>query len=170
MILPHAFDAEKKLVNAVVETPRGSRNKYDYDPDGDYFRLKKVLPAGTSFPLDFGFIPHTLAEDGDPIDILILMDFPSYPGCIIQCRCIGVIEAEQKEKKEKKYRNDRIVAVAAESLTHAALTTIKNMDKNLLDDIIHFFEYYNEMEGRKFRFLGIKNRTQAIQLIENSMT
>src|SRR5690242_18658416 len=106
MRLPEAF-GKKNLVNVVIETPRGSKNKYDYDEEHDYFKLGKTLPDGTAFPLDFGFVPHTKAPDGDPIDALVLMEQPTYPGCIIECRCIGVIEAEQKEKGESATRNDR---------------------------------------------------------------
>src|ERR1051325_7710078 len=84
-----------KLLNAIIETPRGSRNKYKYDERTGLFKISKVLPAGAAFPYDFGFIPNALAEDGDPLDVLILMDEPAYPGCLIPARAIGVLEAEQ---------------------------------------------------------------------------
>src|SRR5689334_12872558 len=85
---------EDKDLCVVVETPKGSRNKYEFDPERGIFKLKKVLPAGMSFPYDFGFVPRTLAEDGDPIDVLVLMDQPAFPGCVLTCRLIGVIEGE----------------------------------------------------------------------------
>src|SRR5690242_14418380 len=78
----------------VAETPKGSRNKYAYDDEHGIFRLRKVLPAGMSFPYEFGFVPATLAADGDPIDVLVLMDQPAFPGCVLSCRLIGVIEGE----------------------------------------------------------------------------
>jgi inorganic pyrophosphatase len=99
------------LVQVIIETPAGSRNKFAYDPDQGIFALKKVLPAGMVFPYDFGFLPQTIAPDGDPIDVLLLMDEPAFPGCAVKSRLIGVIEGQQLDGK-KKIRNDRLVAVA----------------------------------------------------------
>ncbi len=99
----------------VIETPRGSRNKYSYDPDCDCMQLSTVLPEGLVFPYDFGFVPSTLGQDGDPLDILILMDEPVVPGCVVRARLIGAIQAEQKEKGEGWIRNDRLIAVATAS-------------------------------------------------------
>lgn len=164
MKLPDAFNTEKNTINAVIETPKGSRNKYAYDKESDYFKLKKILPSGTVFPLDFGFIPHTIGGDGDPMDVLIIMEQPTYPGCVIECRVIGVIKAVQTEGK-KQLRNDRIVAVAESSLDFEDLKSISDMNKNLLDDIIHFFEYYNSMEGRKFKLKETKGLQKAMELI-----
>src|SRR6202051_786735 len=89
------------LIQVVIETPKGSRNKYDFDSEEKVFRLKKVLPAGMTFPYDFGFVPRTLADDGDPVNVLVLMDEPAFPGCLLKCRIIGIIEGEQKGKNEK---------------------------------------------------------------------
>jgi len=83
---------DKQMLRVVVETPKGSRNKFAFDPDQHLFQLKKVLPTGMAFPYDFGFVPSTKAEDGDPIDVLVLMDEPAFPGCVLNCRPIGVIE------------------------------------------------------------------------------
>ena len=94
---PFTKDDELRIV---IETPRGSRNKYSYDPDCDCMQLSTVLPEGIVFPYDFGFIPSTLGQHGDPLDILILMDQPVIPGCVVRARLIGAIEAEQKEKNE----------------------------------------------------------------------
>src|SRR2546421_8211911 len=99
-------------VQVVIETPKGSRSKYAFDPDQRAFKLKKVLPEGMVFPHDFGFIPSTEAEDGDPLDVLLLMDQPAFPGCLVEARLIGVIEGEQSEDG-KKERNDRLLAVAS---------------------------------------------------------
>jgi len=104
------FDSDdKEMLRVVVETPKGSRNKFAFDPDEHIFELKKVLPAGMTFPYDFGFVPSTKADDGDPVDVLVLMDEPAFPGCVLTGRPIGVIEGEQGDKKDKE-RNDRIVA------------------------------------------------------------
>src|SRR3979490_2074974 len=97
-------------IQVVIETPKGCRNKYAFDPEQKVFELKKVLPVGMAFPYDFGFIPSTKAEDGDPVDVLVLMDEPAFPGVLLKCRVVGIIEGEQGKKKNKE-RNDRIVAV-----------------------------------------------------------
>ena len=98
------------MIQVVIETPKGSRNKYSFDPKLRTFSLKKVLPAGMSFPYDFGFVPSTKAEDGDPTDVLVLMDEPAFPGCLLKCRIIGVMEGQQGKKKNGE-RNDRIIAI-----------------------------------------------------------
>jgi inorganic pyrophosphatase len=112
------FDAKSGDLRVVIETPKGSRNKYDYDPDCDCMELGTVLPEGMSFPYDFGFVPSTLGDDGDPLDILVLMDAPVIPGCVIRARPIGAIEAKQKAKGEDWERNDRLIAIAVHAQTH----------------------------------------------------
>ena len=99
---------DKELLRVVIETPKGSRNKFAFDPKEHIFELKKVLPAGMAFPYDFGFIPSTRAEDGDPVDVLVLMDEPAFPGCVLSCRPIGVIEGERINGKDRE-RNDRLL-------------------------------------------------------------
>ena len=99
------------LLQVIIETPAGSRNKFAFDADQCIFALKKVLPAGMVFPYDFGFLPQAMSPDGDPIDVLLLMDEPAFPGCAVRARLIGVIEGQQLDGK-KKVRNDRLVAVA----------------------------------------------------------
>src|SRR5487761_874070 len=104
------LDEDERTIQVVIETPKGSRNKYAFNTEDRVFELKKVLPAGMTFPYDFGFVPSTKADDGDPVDVLVLMDEPAFPGCLLKCRLIGVIEGEQGKKKESE-RNDRIVAI-----------------------------------------------------------
>jgi hypothetical protein len=111
------FNAKTGDLRVVIETPKGSRNKYDYDPDCDCMELGTVLPEGMRFPYDFGFVPSTLGDDGDPLDILILMDEPVMPGCVIKARPIGAIEAKQKAKGEDWERNDRLIGIAVHSQT-----------------------------------------------------
>src|SRR5436190_2069564 len=116
-------------LTVVIETPKGSRNKYAFDPERDVFELKKVLPAGMSFPYDFGFVPSTIAGDGDPIDLLVLMDEPAFPGCVLTCRLIGVIEGETIEDGEVQ-RNDRLIAVETHSHSFEAIKTVKDMGEH----------------------------------------
>src|SRR5262245_50191766 len=111
-------------LQVIVETPKGSRNKYAFDPKQKVFQLKKVLPVGMAFPYDFGFVPSTQGEDGDPVDVLVLMDEPAFPGCLLKCRPIGVIEGEQGQKKDWE-RNDRIVAIEQDNHSYAHVQHVK---------------------------------------------
>src|SRR6478672_393638 len=133
--LPHQLNEKQSQCRAIIETPRGSRSKLSYDPQTKLFHMKRVLPKGMSFPFHFGFIPKTKGEDGDPLDVLVLLDELCYPGCHIECRVLGVIEAEQTEKKET-VRNDRIIATAVESARYAKIDSLKDLDKYLVDEII----------------------------------
>src|SRR5690349_19970023 len=94
------FDTQSGNLNVVIDTPKGSRNKYAYDFKIDAYKLKAVLPHGSVFPFDFGSIPGTIASDGDPLDVLVLMDEPAFIGCLIEARLLGVIEAVQTEDGE----------------------------------------------------------------------
>lgn len=164
MHLPFPSKKKEDSIYVVIETPRGSTNKYTFNPAFDGFELTKVLPFGTQFPLDFGFVPHTMGEDGQPIDAMVLMEYAVYPGTIVKCRCIGVIEAKQTEKG-KPIRNDRLICVYEESPAYKELKDVKKMNARLLEDIIHFFIYYNEMEGKKFTHLRTGNAEVAHRLI-----
>jgi inorganic pyrophosphatase len=157
----------KNLVNAIIETPRGCQNKFDYDPKQGVFLLKKTLPMGTVFPFDFGFIPGTLAEDGDPIDVLVIMEDPAYPGCLIRIRLLGVLEATQEDDKGKKIRNDRLVAVSDCSVLYQGIKNIDELNKSMISEIENFFIDYNKHEGRKFKPSGWKNSKKALQLIKS---
>jgi inorganic pyrophosphatase len=162
------FDPEDdKLVNVVVETPRGSRNKFAYDEKLGVIRLKKVLPAGMDFPYDFGFVPSTRGEDGDPIDALLLMDEPAHPGTLIRCRPVGVIEGEQTEDGKTK-RNDRLLMVSDLSMQYAAVKDVSDIDKKLLKALQDFFSNYHGLEKTSFRVLDCKGAKQARQAIKKA--
>ncbi|AIE86123.1 inorganic diphosphatase [Fimbriimonas ginsengisoli] len=153
-------------LNVVIETPQGSRNKLAFDEKLGLFRLKGVLPAGHSFPFDFGFIPSTAGEDGDPLDVLVLMDAAVYPGCLVPSRLIGVIEAEQTERGGKTERNDRLIAVAANSRVHETIKDLGDLSGPLLDEIEHFFISYNEAKGKQFCPKARRGHTAANRLVE----
>jgi inorganic pyrophosphatase len=156
-----------KSLRTVIETPKGTRNKFDFDPRVGAFLLGAVLPVGASFPFDFGFIPQTKGQDGDPLDILLLMDEPAFTGCVIQARLVGVIEATQTDKG-KKIRNDRLIGVASESHIHRAIKSIDQIDPRLLDEIEEFFRSYNEMKGEKFKPLGRHGPARAMALVKKA--
>src|SRR3984885_7661843 len=155
------------LLQVVIETPAGSRNKFAFDPDQGVFALKKVLPAGMTFPYDFGFLPQTLAPDGDPIDVLLLMDEPAYPGCLVASRLIGVIEGEQIDGKMK-IRNDRLVAVANANHMYANVRKLKDLPSKWLDEVQYFFVNYHGLEGKKYKLLGCKGKEVAFRLIKEA--
>jgi inorganic pyrophosphatase len=162
------FDQEEQFVQVVIETPRGSRNKYAFEPKLGSMKLKKVLPAGMEFPYDFGFVPSTLAEDGDPIDVLLLMDEQAFPGCVVESRLIGVIEGEQVEDGQTT-RNDRLVAVAKESHTHSNLKDIADLNKDLLKELCEFFVNYHQISGAKFKVLAHKGPKEAMRRLEKAI-
>src|SRR5246500_4279950 len=134
---------DKQLLRVVVETPKGSRNKFAFNPHEHTFELKKVLPAGMAFPYDFGFVPSTKGDDGDPIDVLVLMDEPAFPGCVLSCRPVGVIEGEQDAKKGKE-RNDRIIAVERDAHSFADIKTVDDLGKQFQRELEEFFVNYHK--------------------------
>src|SRR5258706_10984312 len=140
--LPLELDSRKCICRAIIETPKGCRNKFDYDPESKLFMLGGLLPEGMMFPFDFGFIPSTLGEDGDPLDVLVLMDAPAHVGCLIEVRIIGIITAEQTEDG-KTESNDRLLGVAIHSYDHEDLHTIDDVSKKLLGQLEEFFISYN---------------------------
>ena len=159
------FDRKSGDLNVVIDTPKGCRNKYAFDFEINAYELKTVLPHGAVFPFDFGSIPGTVAADGDPLDVLVLMDEPAFVGCLVKARLLGVIEAEQTENG-KTERNDRLISVAAESHTHASLKSLRKMDSTLIREIEHFFVSYNEVRGKKFQPKGREGPATAKRLIE----
>ena len=159
---------DDKLVRAIIETPSGSRNKYSFDEEEKIFVLKKVLPAGMTFPYTFGFVPSTKAEDGDPIDILVLMDEPALQGCLVKCRPIGIIEAEQGDNKDTE-RNDRFVAIEQNNHELAFIKHIDDLGKQFIEEIEKFFVNYHDMSGKKYRILDAKGPKEARRRIKESM-
>jgi inorganic pyrophosphatase len=112
-----------------------------------------VLPLGLAFPYDFGFIPSTRAEDGDPLDVLLLGEEALFPGCLVTVRLVGVIQAEQTEPG-KTFRNDRIMGAIETSVNRPAIQTLEDLQPERLDEIESFFMAYNHLEGRHFKPLG----------------
>ena len=162
------FDSESGDLHVVIDTPKGSRNKFAWDEELELFELGGVLPAGAVFPYDFGFIPNTRGEDGDAIDVLVLMDEPAFSGCLVVSRLLGVIEAEQTEPDGRVERNDRLIAVSAKSRTHGHLKSLDQINEELVDEIEHFFVSYNAAKGKKFKPLGRSGPHRAEQLVREA--
>jgi inorganic pyrophosphatase len=159
-----AFDSGKKSLNVVIETPKGSRVKYSYVDETGIFELKKALPEGMMFPFNFGFVPSTRAEDGDPVDILILNGEPLLPGCLVKARAIAVIEGEQTEKDGKKTRNDRLIGMAIAKQTPTFMGKL-DADKNTLGEIEYFFISHNKLTGKKFKVVGTGGERKALAMV-----
>lgn len=159
------WDSESGLLHVIVDTPRGSATKFKLDPKKNLFTISHILPPGAAFPFDFGSIPSTAAEDGDPLDVLVLMENPTFPGCLTLVRLVGVLEAKQTQDG-KTQRNDRLIAVADASRAYRDIRSIKDVPRNLLDEIEHFFVSYNEERGRNFRPLGRFGIQRAKALIK----
>ncbi len=154
-------------VDVVIETPKGSRNKFKFDEKQHQFRLSKVLPQGMIFPFDFGYVPGTQADDGDPVDVLLLMDEPTFPGCVVECHLIGVIEAEQEEEGEV-HRNDRLIAVAKASEMYADVGEISDLNPPILNQIEKFFVNYQAVRGVRVKVLGRRGSAIAANVIATS--
>jgi inorganic pyrophosphatase len=162
------FDFESGELLSVVETPKGSRNKYAFNPALGFFELRRVLPRGMLFPYDFGFIPATKADDGDPLDVLLMLEDSAPQGCVIRVRAIGAIEARQREAKGEWERNDRLIAVAVHAKLHADLKSVKELNPRILDEIEAFFRDYNEIDGKEFEPLKRAGPNGALSLIQEA--
>jgi inorganic pyrophosphatase len=166
--LPNLLDPKKHTCRAIIETPRGKRNKFDYDPELDLFVLGGLLPAGMVFPFDFGFVPGTLGGDGDPLDILVLMDAPAHVGCLLDVRIIGVINAQQSEDGEKE-TNDRLIGVAIHSYDHEQMESVDDLNRSFLSQLEEFFVSYNKQRGKKFKIIGAGGPQKAVKLLRTAM-
>lgn len=162
---PWAGDSDS--INVVVETTRGRRNKFKFDEKLQVFRLSSVLPAGSNFPYDFGYIPGTLGEDGDPIDVLLLLDEPAFAGCLVKARLVGVLECEQEENGVTT-RNDRFIAVAEEAHDYGNVTSLRTLNANLMKELVQFFDSSQAAKGRTFKLLGCRGPKRAIRLVQTS--
>ena len=165
---PIVEEDDDEIIKVVIETPKGSRNKYAFDPEERVFTLKKVLPAGMSFPYDFGFVPSTRADDGDPTDVLVLMDEAAFPGCVLKCRLIGVIEGEQGEGKEKE-RNDRVIAIELENHSWAAVKHVDDLGKKFLKELEQFFVNYHQLSGKEYKVIDVKGPGAARKCVKAGM-
>lgn len=159
---------DKSVFRIVVETPKNSHHKFAFDPEIKAFTLRKSLPEGMVFPFDFGFIPRTQGDDGDPLDVLILTDAPLFPGCVVNCRIVGLMEAEQVEKG-KRFHNDRFVAVGEPSLEYADVQDAKDLPPHILEQTEQFFVSYNKMSGKRFKVLGLQGGKAAGKRLKKAL-
>lgn len=154
-------------ITVVVETPKGSAQKYNYDPITHFFKLKKILPAGMVFPYDFGFIPETKGGDGDPLDVIVISEFGSFAGCIIECKLIGAIQAEQTGKDKKIIRNDRFIAIPKQSEMFKDVDSISDISDTVIKELEDFFVQYNKLQGKDFKPLKKLDAKLAMKQIKD---
>ncbi len=169
--MPHdipPLEGRSQRVHVIIDTPAGSRNKYKYDPRLGLYRLSRILPEGSVFPYDFGSIPGTCSEDGDALDVLVLLAARSFPGCLVTVRLIGVLHAEQRESG-KLIRNDRLIGVAHTPVNRPTIRDLRALDREQLHAIEHFFVSYNAFEGRPFRIRGRAGARQAHRILSQGI-
>jgi inorganic pyrophosphatase len=157
-----------QTIEVVIESPRATQAKYKYDPKEKIFKLKRLLPLGMVFPYDFGFIPGTVGDDGDPLDALVLSEFASFTGAHLNCRIIGALKAEQKQDGEKAVRNDRYFCVPVTSITYALIESLDQLGKVHHEQIEEFFINYNKVDGKVFTCEGIMDPEKALKLIKKA--
>ncbi len=163
----HGVDPGAKIpetVNVIIEIPRGSHNKYEYDKDNNLIKLDRVLFSPFHYPADYGIIPQTLAEDGDPLDALVLLTNPGYPGVLVEVRPIGILAMKDGGKND-----DKILSVARKDPRFSGLKEISDVEDHILKEIAHFFQVYKELEGKKVEVLGWKNAREAKSVIMSSV-
>jgi inorganic pyrophosphatase len=155
-------------VHVVVETPRGSAAKLEFDPDLQAFTLSKSLILGLSYPYDWGFVPSTKGEDGDPIDALVLHDAATSPGLVLKYKIIGVLEVLQKQTGKQTIRNDRLIAVPRDSHREKSEKDARDLPKQIREEIEKFFVATDELEDKKLKFLGWKGPKAGERLVDQA--
>jgi inorganic pyrophosphatase len=159
---------EGNNINVIVETPLGSRFKYAYNPLLDVMEVKHQLPKGYFFAFNFGFIPNTQAEDGDPLDVVIYSDEVCISGTLMECRVVGALLASQK-RNGKTIRNDRIIAVPVEAKIYDSIKNVRDIDRRVLSQLENFFVSYENYRGIPFKAIKWISWTQALSIVRNSM-
>jgi len=152
---------KNKVVEAFIEIPTGSQNKYEYDKEKGVFKLDRVLYSPMHYPTEYGYIENTLALDGDPLDILVYTTFPTFPGCVIESRVIGVLNMSDDKGKDEK-----LLAVPTEDPRFSHVHTLEDMPKHVLDEISHFFQVYKDLENKETNIEGWEGPDRAAQLLD----
>jgi inorganic pyrophosphatase len=154
-----------KQVSVMVESPRGFNQKFDYDPHEHRFRLSKILPAGLVFPFDFGMVPGTKGDDGDPLDVIVISEAGTFPGCLLDCRLIGALQAEQTERDGVTVRNDRLLGVPIVSHQFSKIRSVEQLPEAIINQLEAFFKNYNEQAGKVFKVTARLNAERAASLV-----
>ncbi len=156
-------DKAPEVINVVMEIPRGSHHKYEYDEKLDEIRLDRVLHSPVFYPADYGFVPHTRSEDGDHLDVLVLITEPLFPGCVLSVRPVGVLDMEDNAGQDWK-----IVAVAEKDPKLTNIKNISDVDEHYKKEIVHFFEVYKHLEDKWAKVKGWLDKDEALRLIQEA--
>lgn len=151
-------------VDVVVEIPRGSQNKYEFDPTVGAMRLKKVLFSPMHYPTEYGYVNNTLAEDGDPVDVLVLSTAPTFPGCVIETRIIGVLIMT-----DDKGPDDKLLGVPAADPRFSHIASLADVPEHLLKEIAHFFQTYKSLEAKTTLVEGWKDADEAERILNEAI-
>lgn len=162
-----AFSEDGDL-RVVIETPRGSKAKLDYDPDLKTFTLSKSLLAGLTYPYDWGFIPATAAEDGDPLDVMVIHEAATFPGLVLTCKIVGVLQVKQRSKGKKAKRNDRIFVVPVASHAEKDLSDVRDLTRAVCEELVKFFIATDELEDKQLKILGWRGPKAALKCIKQA--
>lgn len=158
-----AFDEARRRIHVIIETAKGGHVKYSYQPEMGMFYAKRLLPPGMVFPFNFGFVPSTLGDDGDPLDVLLLNDVPLVCGSLVKAALLAVVKAEQTEDG-KTFRNDRLVGAMADEESPPEFLKL-DLDSRAVAEIQFFFSTYNRFSGKEFKVVGIGDERAAHDLV-----
>jgi inorganic pyrophosphatase len=161
--------ASHDIVHVIVESPRGSTLKLKYEPEWELMTISRPLPLGITFPFDWGFIPSTQSWDGDPLDALLLWDVPSYPGVVVRCRAIGVMQVEQNRTNHdpsERIRNDRILCIPLEARREAGIMDVAELPARVRQEIEEFAVAATALEGKDIRILDWGDAATALRLVQ----
>jgi inorganic pyrophosphatase len=153
------------VINAVIEIPRGSTNKYEVDAQTGMIRLDRVLYSPLFYPFDYGYIPQTHYLDGDPLDVLVLLSHPTFPGCVIEAAPIGVLFMT-----DDKGPDEKVLAVATKDPRYGYRRSINQLNEHTTKEIAHFFEVYKDLEDKSVEIHYWRDRDDALKLIEKYRT
>lgn len=151
-----------EIVNAIIEIPKGSSNKYEYDLKLEAFVLDRALYSPLYYPCDYGWVGATLSEDGDPLDILVIGSHPTFPGCIVEARPLGSLMMRDEEGTDYK-----ILAVSSRDPRHRDARILEDLSEHVLKELVHFFTVYKELEEKETEVLGWQDRDTAHQIIQS---
>ena len=156
--------AEQFIVDALIEIPTGSQNKYEFDKVANVFRLDRVLYSPMHYPTEYGYIENTLAEDGDPLDVLVLTTFPTFPGCVIESRVIGVLVMS-----DDKGQDEKLLAVPTKDPRFNEVHSLEDVAPHTLKEIAHFFQVYKDLENKETKIEGWQGVEVAKKILEESI-
>ncbi|HET7578591.1 MAG TPA: inorganic diphosphatase [Bacillales bacterium] len=155
---------ENRVVEVMVEIPTGSQNKYEFDKEKGVFKLDRVLFSPMHYPTEYGYIEDTLALDGDPLDVLVYTSFPTFPGCVIDSRVIGMLNMS-----DEKGQDEKLLAVPTEDPRFKDVHSLDDMPKHVLDEIAHFFKVYKDLENKETNIGDWEGPERAAKVIDESL-